>query len=246
MGIETALLAPIIGGAAGLAGSALQAGAARSAANKQAAATAQGQQMIQQALDQIAGYNAPYRATGEAGLTRLNQMIPELTSPVTAQDIQNMPGYQFTLGQGIGAARQRYNVGGGGSNMDRAAQKFAADYTMGTAFPALLAQRSNIYNTLAGIAGIGQTAVGQQAQALGAGTGAMANLGVGGATALGAGQVGAANALAGGLGNIGNQFWMYDIMRQRNAGGNPTPGYSNPANLPSTGYGYVPGFSPGT
>lgn len=210
MGIEAALIASAV---ASTAGSAMQAGAARSAASKQAAATAQGQQMIQQALNQIGEYNAPYRATGEAGLTRINELLPYFSSPITAEEVQAMPGYQFTLGQGIGAARQRFNVGGGGSNMDRAAQKFAIDYTMGSALPFLSQQKSDIYNRLAGIAGIGQTAVGQQAQALGAGTGSIANLGIGGASALGAGQIGAANALAGGAQNIGNTLMLYNLLK---------------------------------
>lgn len=215
MGIETAIIGSAV---AGLAGAGLQAGAARSAASKQAAATAAGQEMIKQALGQISEYNAPYRQTGEMGLTRLNEMLPYFSSPVTAEEIQNMPGYQFMVNQGIGAQRQRFNVGGGGSNMDRAAAKFASDYTTGVALPALMQQKQDIFSRLAGIANIGQTAVGQQAQALGAGTGAMANLGVGGASALGAGQIGAANALAGGLGGIGNSLWMYRLLNQGGSG----------------------------
>lgn len=216
MGIETALIASAVASAAG---SAMQVGAARSAASKQAASTAAGQQMVQRALDRIAEMNAPYRETGQMGLTRINEMLPYLSSPVTAEEIQNMPGYQFTLGQGIGAARQRFNVGGGGSNMDRAAQKFATDYTMGAALPFLSQQKTDIYNRLANIANIGQTAVGQQTQALGAGTGSIANLGVGGASALGAGQIGAANAYAGGAQNIGNTLMLYNLLK----GGNLPP-----------------------
>lgn len=231
--------AAIIGGS-NIVGSLLQSSAAKSAANKQYQATLAGQQMIQKALDQISGYNAPYRATGEAGLTRINEMLPYFSTPVSAEEIQNMPGYQFMVNQGIGAARQRYNVGGGGSNMDRAAQKFATDYTTSVALPALMQQKQDIFSRLAGIAGIGQAAVGQQAQALGAGTSGIANLGVGGASALGAGQIGAANALAGGLSSLPQSLWMYRMLKQ--PGG--TSGYSNPADLGSSGYGYVPGFGP--
>ena len=115
--------------------------------------------------------------------------------------------------QGTGAARAAMNVGGGGSNVDRAAQKFAIDYTLGTAMPQVISQRQNIYNTLAGIAGIGQTAQSQSNQAaLTTGT----NIGqaaIGGATALGAGQIGAANAYASGMSNIGNSALMYALLK---------------------------------
>jgi hypothetical protein len=105
------------------------------------------------------------------------------------------------------------NVGGGGSNVDRAAQKFAVDYTLGTAMPQVIAQRQNIYNTLAGIAGIGQTG---QTQVNQAGTTAAGNIGqaaIGGATALGAGQIGAANAYANAYGNAGNSAMMYALLK---------------------------------
>ena len=234
--------AAVISAGGSIIGGAMQGSAARSAARTQAQSAAEARAMIERALGKIDEYGRPYRETGEAGLTRINEMLPYFSSPVTAEEIQNMPGYQFMVNQGIGAQRQRFNVGGGGSNMDRAAAKFASDYTTSVALPALMQQKQDIFSRLAGIANIGQTAVGQQAQALGAGTGAMANLTTGAGSALAAGQIGAANAFAGGLGGAGNSLWMYQLLNK----GKGTPGYSNPADLPSGGYGYVPGFSPGT
>jgi uncharacterized membrane protein len=115
--------------------------------------------------------------------------------------------------QGTGAARQMMNVGGGGSNVDRAAQKFAIDYTLGTAMPQVLAQRQNIYNTLAGIANVGQVAQGQTTQLAQNVAGNIGQAAIGGASALGAGQIGAANAYAGGLSNIGNTALMYSLLK---------------------------------
>jgi len=78
--------------------------------------------------------------------------------------------------------------------------------------------QSNIFNRLASIAGIGQTAQGQT-QGLGQSTAAnIANLGIGGASALGAGQIGAANAMAGGLQGIGNAGLLYALMRPSTGG----------------------------
>jgi hypothetical protein len=140
-------------------------------------------------------------------------MLPGLTEPVSREEILGLPGYQFAIEQGVGAARQNANVGSPGSNVDRAAQKFATDYTLGTAMPQVLSQRQNIYNTLAGIAGIGQTG---QSQVNQAGTTAAGNIGqaaIGGATAMGAGQIGAANAYANAFGNAGNSAMMYALLK---------------------------------
>jgi hypothetical protein len=216
MGIETALIASTV---ASVAGGVMQAGAARSAASKQADAAQYAADQQRAMFDIINEQQGPYRQAGYGALTRIGKLLPSLTRPVTAAEIQRLPGFQFAMEQGTGAARMNANVGGGGSNVDRAAQKFAIDYTVGTAMPQVLAQRSQIYNTLAGIAGIGQTG---QSQVNQAGMNAAGNIGqaaIGGASALGAGQIGAANAYAGGLQGIGNAGFMYSLLNRPGAAG---------------------------
>ena len=207
--------------------------AAQKGAEAQAGATGEAAQLQRQtALDSIAfqkemfqkqlELGQPYRETGYKGLTRLQEMLPSLTSPVTAQDIQNMPGYQFAVQQGTGGAMQGMNVGGGGSNVQRAGQKFAIDYTMGTALPQLMQQKRDIYNTLSGVANIGQgqPGAGSAAGALGTNVantmmGSATNigqLGVAGANAYASGQIGSANAYSGALNNIGNAGMMYALL----------------------------------
>ena len=212
MGIETALIASTV---ASVAGGAMQASASRSAASKQADAAQYAADQQRAMFDIINQQQGPYREAGYGALTRIGELLPGLTSPVTREEIMGLPGYQFAMEQGTGAARQQFNVGGGGSNVDRAAQKFAVDYTLGTAMPQVIAQRNQIYNTLAGIAGIGQTGTQQTGQAaMSAGT----NIGqaaIGGASALGAGQIGAANAYAGGIQGIGNAGFMYNLLNRR-------------------------------
>jgi hypothetical protein len=208
-------VAVAIGGSAvlGYMGARGQARAAESAAAGQAEATTYAADIQKQMFDIINAQQKPYREAGYGALTRIQDLLPSLTAPVSAQEIQNLPGYQFAMQQGTGAARQMFNVGGGGSNVDRAAQKFAIDYTLGTAMPQVIAQRQNIYNTLAGIAGIGQTGqsqVNQAAMTTGTNIGQAA---IGGATALGAGQIGAANAYANAMSNIGNQGFMYALLK---------------------------------
>lgn len=197
----------------GYAGASKQAGAAQSAAAGQAGATQYAADIQKQMFDIINEQQKPYREAGYGALSRIQDLLPSLTSPVTAQEIQNLPGFNFAMQQGQGAARAAMNVGGGGSNVDRAAQKFAVDYTLSTAMPQVISQRQNIYNTLAGIAGIGQTAQTQTGQM---GQAAATNIGqaaIGGATALGAGQIGAANAYANAFGNIGNSAMLYALLK---------------------------------
>jgi hypothetical protein len=211
IGTGTALL---LGAGAGLIGSSMQAGAAKDAAARQAESTRYAADIQREMFGIQNQQQAPYREAGYGALTRIGELLPGLTKPVSREEIMGLPGYQFAMEQGTGAARQMMNVGGGGSNVDRAAQKFAIDYTLGTAMPQVIAQRQNIYNTLAGIAGIGQTAQGQTTQLAQNVAGNIGQAAIGGATALGAGQIGAANAYAGAMGNIGNTAMMYSLLNK--------------------------------
>jgi hypothetical protein len=213
MGIEAALFASA---AATAFGASRQASAAKSAAQTQAASASEAMQMQREMFETLNAQQAPYRelAAGEGGaLSQIRQMLPYFTRPVTGEDIQGMPGFQFGLQQGLGAVGQQMNVMGGGSNVERARQRFAVDYTMQQALPQYLKQRESIYNTLASIAGLGQTAT-QASGQVGMGTaGALSQLGIGAGTALAGGQIGAANAMAGGLQSIGNLPFMYSLLR---------------------------------
>lgn len=219
-------LAVAIGGSAvlGYMGASKQAGAAERAAAGQAEAAQYAAQQQREMFDIINAQQKPYREAGYGALTRIGELLPGLTAPVSREEILGLPGYQFGIAQGTGAARAAMNVGGGGSNVDRAAQKFAIDYTLGTAMPQVISQRQNIYNTLAGIAGIGQTAQTQTGQMGQAAAGNIGQAAIGGATALGAGQIGAANAMAGAYGNIGNAAMLYSFLNRPTSGVMPMPG----------------------
>jgi hypothetical protein len=155
----------------------------------------------------------PYRQAGYGALTQINTMLPQLNKMPTAADLRAMPGFEFGLNQGTGAAGQTMNVGGGGSNVDLARRKFAIDYATNVGLPQYMTQQTNIYNRLASLAGIGQTAQGQT-NALGQSTAAnIGQLGIGGASALGAGQIGAANAMAGGYQSLGNAATLASLMQ---------------------------------
>jgi hypothetical protein len=186
--------------------------AAKGAAETQLTGTREASQQQREMFDILNEQNKPYREAGYGALTRINEMLPSLTKPITAEDIRNMPGYQFAVEQGTGGAMQGMNVGGGGSNVTRAGQKFAIDYTMGQALPQYMAQRRDIYNTLAGVAGIGQNAQ-NQSNTLGQNTATnLGQLAVGGANAIAGGQIGSANAYSGAMNNVGNAAMMYALL----------------------------------
>ena len=186
--------------------------AAKGAAETQLTGTREASQQQREMFDILNEQNKPYREAGYGALTRINEMLPSLTKPITAEDIRNMPGYQFAVEQGTGGAMQGMNVGGGGSNVQRAGQKFAIDYTMGQALPQYMAQRRDIYNTLAGVAGIGQNAQNQSNQ-IGQNTATnLGQLAVGGANAIAGGQIGSANAYSGAMNNVGNAAMMYALL----------------------------------
>jgi len=239
----------------GFLGSQNQADAATQSAQTQAAAADKASAQQRAMFDIINAQQAPYRGVGYGALNTIGSMLPGqqmqydaqgnptapitgtgyLTKPFTSADlIANLdPSYQFMREQGLGATGQAMNVGGGGSNVNLAQTKFAEDYAKTgaqQAFNNFSAQQSNIYNRLAGIAGIGQAG---QTQANTAGTNAanaMGQLGVGAAGAIGAGQVGAANAYAGGLQGIGSAGTLAALLR----GGNTTDPYAVGQQLSNT------------
>lgn len=228
MGIEVGLGTALLGGGVlGYLGSQKQAGAAESAAQTQLQGTQEAARIQREMFDVLNAQQAPYRQAGYGALTKINEMLPFFTKMPTAADIEAMPGYRFGREQGLGAVSQGMNVLSPGSNVDVARQKFATDYAMTQGLPAYMKQRSDIFNTLASIAGIGQKATDTSAS-LGSATGTnLAQLATGGAGALAGGQVGAANAMAGGLQGLGSSAALYGLMNRPAAGGLPT-GYGAP------------------
>ena len=214
-------------------------------ARKQASAAERGAQMQSDAANRAAALQerqyedlAPYRESGQLGLTKIQEMLPYFTKEVTAEDLRGMPGFTFGLEQGTGAAGQTMNVGGGGSNVDLARRKFAIDYSTNVGLPQYLQQRTGIYNTLANIAGIGQKSQ-EQSGGIASNIG---QLGIGGATALGAGNIGAANAMAGGYGQIGNAATLASFLTPQ--GYSPSQiANANAMNVPTSSQALGPEFA---
>lgn len=208
-------VAVAIGGSAllGYAGAKKQASAAQSAAQMQSDAANRAAALQEKQYEDL----APYRASGQVGLSKIQEMLPYFTKEVTAEDLRRMPGFEFGLNQGTGAAGQAMNVGGGGSNVDLARRKFAIDYATNVGMPQYIAQRTGIYNTLANIAGIGQKSQEQSGNI----ASNIGQIGIGGASALGAGQIGASNAMAGAYGGVGNALTLASLLSPQSGGITP-------------------------
>jgi len=180
----------------------------------------------------------PYREAGYSALSDIAKMQPYLTKQFGAEDFQAGidPSYNWRLQQGNMATSNMANRAGGliGGNALTGLSDYAqgaASQEFGNAFNRFQTQRSNIYNTLASIAGIGQTAQGQTSNLA---QNTAANIGqaqIAGANAGAGGIVGGVNALTGGLQNYGNMQYVSSLLRPQ--GGTQVPsGYG--VNVPTS------------
>ena len=227
----------------------LGADAASSAADQQAqtAANAQAQQLAM--FNTQNAQLAPQRAAGYTAINNIGSMLPEtsqtydaqgnltgtqtgtgyLTHQFNAQDLNaNLaPNYQWQLGQGQQATNAASNATGGlvGGNSLKSLNDYTQNYAQGAyqdAFNNYNTQRGNIYNTLASIAGLGQSAQNTSAQLSGNTANALSSLATGSAAAQAAGQIGSASALSGGLSNLGNQNYLSNLLGQGGFSANST------------------------
>ena len=222
-------------------GSVLGAGAAYSGAQMQADAAKQAAANQMSMFNTINNQLAPQRGAGYSALNQIRGMLPGqyttygengqptgtatgndyLTHQFNPQDLYAglAPNYNFMLQQGQQANQRQANVGGGaiGGNALRGLEDYTQNYAQNayqSAFNNFNTQRTGIYNTLAGIAGIGQNATNTSANAGQAATTAAGQLGVGSAAAQAAGLTGAANALQGGVQNYQQNQILQAILGQ--------------------------------
>lgn len=218
MGIGAAIAA---GAVASVAGSAISANAAGDAASLQAGAANNAAAVQQHMYDLTRGDLAPFRTGGASAFNSLLDRLPQLSStfnPTTAQ-LEQTPGYRFQMDQGLKSVQNSYAAKGLANS--GAALKGAAGFTTGLAqstwmdqLKADMSQKLQQYNMLLSPAQLGENAAAQTGNAgTQAGSGiANSLITAGGAQA--AGTIGGANALAGGLGNIGNLISQYPFLNR--------------------------------
>jgi hypothetical protein len=190
-------------------------------------------------------YDANGNPTGATG-TGTGFLTQQYTPADFAQGID--PGYQFRLQQGQEATNRMANMGGG--LISGNALKGQEDYTQGlasgeftNAFNRFQTQRTNIYNTLAGIAGLGQNAYNTSANASTQGANTIGNTIQGVGAAQAGGTVGAANAITGGIQNAGNQYYLSQLLANKQNQNQVPTGYTDTGGFAGGGSGIlnVPG-----
>lgn len=143
----------------------------------------------------------------------------ELLKDFTLADFQADPGYQFRLSEGekginrAAAARGLFNSGPGYKNLLRFNQGLASD-EFTNAFNRNRLSKTDKFNRLASIAGIGQTSteqLGNQSSVLGQ---SLANNITGAGNARASGYVGGANAITGAINNYQQQNLLNRLLQK--------------------------------
>lgn len=225
--------AAIIGGGAisgisGLIGSSESASAQQQASAAEAAATQAAIAAEQSQFQTGVGYTSPYATVGAEWLNNLSGYIkgssptPGQSGPLGAMpsltDMTQLPGFSFTLDQGLKAVNNAASATGtaavpGSGNFSGAQSKGLISYAEGLAntfynnyLQNYWANQSNRYNMLSGISnqGLG-AATSIQGNAVTAG-GQMGTTGISGTTAANNFNVGGANTLAAGITGAGNSL----------------------------------------
>jgi len=227
-----------IGAALAIAGGSIVSGliganAAENAANTQAGAAQQSAAMQKAMFDIQNQQQAPYREAGYSALNDIAGLKPYLTRQFTPEDFAAGidPGYAFRLKMGQDQAMRQANLGGGtiGGNALAGLQDYTqgqASQEYGNAFNRFQTQRGNIYNTLAGIAGLGQTSLGQTGQMSTQTASNVGNAISNAGSAQAAGTVGAANAIGSGIQGAGNAYYLSNLLKPQAT--------TNPSNLTYT------------
>ncbi len=211
-----------IAGGASLLGGFMSSNASQDAAKEQAQAEEKAIQAQQQMYNQNVARLSPWVNAGSTSLSNLqgllgsNGMGGALTTPFSAQQYQQSPGYQWQLGQGTQAIMNNASAMGGinSGNTLKALQSYGqglANQDYYQAQNAYTNWQNQVYGMNAGMSNTGVNAAGQTAN-LGANTANSIgqNLtGIGNAQA--AGTVGSANALGNSLSSLGNIGLMYQM-----------------------------------
>jgi len=172
----------------------------------------------------------PYREAGYSALSDIAGMKPYLTKQFGQEDFQAGidPSYNFRLQQGNIATTNLANQAGGlvGGNALQGLTNYgqnAASQEYANVFNRFQTQRSNIYNNLASIAGLGQTSLGQTGQLASTTSQGVGSAVAGAGSAIGAGQVAMGNALGSGLQTFANQQYINNLLKPSPSAGIPAP-----------------------
>lgn len=249
--------AAIVGGSA-IASGFLGSSASKKAAQQQAAAIREATAFQREVFNKTQANLKPYMDFGLQGTTGISEMLPyfkEKFPVLQASDVTQFgnggylaPYYDFMKNQGVQAIRQKQNVGGGGSNMDIAATRFATDYAKTGVERALLAQnqaynqftgqQKGIYDRLYDIAKLGQNSAAMTGDISAKMAPGIAQ-GIAGEGAVQAGgMLGQANAWTGALQGLGSAASLPFM------GGEPSGGGSSAQSVATNPYSGPQSYAP--
>ena len=207
---------------------------AEKAAQTQAASGREAIAQQRQMFDIQNEQQRPYREAGYSALSDIAGMKPYLTKQFGQEDFLAGidPSYNFRLAQGNLATTNLANQAGGliGGNALQGLTNYgqgAASTEFQNAFNRFQTQRGNIYNTLAGIAGIGQKSQEQTSNLAQNVSGNIGQATIGICNAMAGGQVGAANAYSNAIQGAGNSYMMASLLRPQ-TGMQAPAGYGTP------------------
>lgn len=217
-----------LGAVGSIAGGLIQANAASNAANMQ-----------QQQYEQTRSDLAPYNTAGQGAVNQLMTALPSLAAPINMDEaaLEQTPGYQFTLAQGLKSVQNSAAARGLGTS--GAALKGAATYATGLAdstyqqqFANANQNKQNAYNFLTGTSQLGANAAAQSGQIAQQGAAGAASSVTGAGTALSAGLQGAGNALTSGVNTANGLNYANQLLAKYG---------SLPQSTMSSMYGSLPG-----
>jgi hypothetical protein len=236
--------AAIIGGAALTSG--IGALSSSNAANTQAGAATNATNAQLGMFGTVMGNLQPYIGAGASALGTLESGLntsptggPGGTAgflkPFTSADLNTnlAPNYNFQLGQGLGAINNEAAATGMSGNAITGAESFAQNYAGSAyqqAFQNYQTTQGNIYSRLGNLAQLGQASSTGTASGAPLFASGISNTlqGVGAANA--AGQVGVANAITGGIGNLSGYYALNNMTNGsifgNSGGGGTTPDFS--------------------
>lgn len=228
----------------------------RSAANKQAAAADRASDMQYRMFQEQSELQRPWREAGTEALGYLSSGIrPDgrFMQDFGMDQFRADPGYGFRLSEGLKALDRQAAARGGlisGAALKAAGRygQEAASNEYTNAFNRFRLERGDQFNRLAGVAGVGQTAVNQLGQQGAQFAGQMGNNMIGAGNARASGYMGSANAIAGGVGQATNMYMGNQLMNRMfptpaapgggGGGGGTYFGYGGPSNLEYGSGGY--------
>jgi hypothetical protein len=222
--VAAAVATGVVSGAVGAYG-------AYEGAKTQADAARYGADIANQQFQTINAQQAPWRQAGENALTQIAGMGDFFNKQFGPEDLARglAPNYEFMKQQGLGAVQNFSTVGGGlfSGNTLKAISDYTTNYAQSgyqQAFQNFTTNQSNIFNRLASIAGLGQTANATTAQAGTSLAGTEAGLVAQAGAARAGGIVGGANAISGGINNAMSWYTLPKILGMGTGTGAPNEG----------------------